>query len=682
MTTHPQAPSPTLPTIVCETCGASNPADATFCQNCHGFIAWQQATAGTVDRDEAAARTRGATTPGTTPRAAATAEELIETRVLPKLDTTRDTAAAPAPAAPAPAEVRVLRVEGPGEPVVLALDGASVELELGVHNLSDIVDGYEIEPSGAPSWLVVEAEPLRLLPDTAEPMRVRLRIAAQRPPRAGTGTVHLRVRSLTQVPAAATAEVAITVPVLDAPVTLRAEPSLVRIRDIDVARFVLVLANPANRPAEVRLSGTDPELAVAFHFDPAVVTVPAGEEVRVGVAATSARPEPGSERTRPLTLSAADGDRRVDIPVSLVQASSAVVEDPMVALSAAPSLLRLRDTDTDTFRITVDNRGGSRWATVRLRAFDPERVVDVRFHSDEVRVPPGERIDVGTRVTAPPPAPGSHVTRAITVVASDGRRESSTELSVVQSTSPSPMTTLALELDPSVVRLGGSRRGQTSVLVDNRSGHRPVRVRLGGDDPENAVGFTFTPPELEVPAGQRRASRVALRAPRAPSGREISRSLTVSATDGRDSVSATGSLLQAAGDRRPWARVVLTLLGAFAVLVGVVLPFVSGRRSFSALELTGPRIEGVVLDRLGLSGVALGLPGFVSVGLVLVVLAGLMVFGLTGASGRLSRWAALLAAAFLVAAAITFASVGLGTGVFAIGVGFVLGYIGGLLARR
>ena len=65
-----------------------------------------------------------------------------------------------------------------------------------------------------------------------------------------------------------------------------------------------------------------------------------------------------------------------------------------------------------------------------------------------------------------------------------------------------------------------------------------------------------------------------------------------------------------------------------------------------------------------------------------MVLAGLMAFGLTGTSGRLTRWTALLAAVVLVAAAVLFSPFGLETGVIVIGLGCVLGYIGGLLGRR
>jgi len=52
---------------------------------------------------------------------------------------------------------------------------------------------------------------------------------------------------------------------------------------------------------------------------------------------------------------------------------------------------------------------------------------------------------------------------------------------------------------------------------------------------------------------------LAVTAPRPPGGREISRPLMIAATDGRTSVTAGGTIIQTVGDRRPWARVVLTL---------------------------------------------------------------------------------------------------------------------------
>ncbi|MDN5804369.1 MAG: hypothetical protein L0H26_07275, partial [Microlunatus sp.] len=358
------------------------------------------------------------------------------------------------------------------------------------------------------------------------------------------------------------------------------------------------------------------------------------------------------------------------------QTTTVVAEDPMVELSTRPALVRLPDTDRAAVQLRIDNRAGRQWATVRLDASDPEHVVRVGWSTREVQIPPGGTTDVDVGLTCPVLDPGTEVTRTITLSATDGHRRATTQLSVAQTASASPMTTLAVELDPSVVRRTNRRRGSSSVVVDNRRGRAPVRVRLTGDDPENALAFTFRPAQLDVAAGQVATSRVSFTAPRPPGGEKTTRTFTVAATDGGSSVKTTGSIILSTSDRRPWARVLFTLAGGLAILLGVMLPFVDGRGTATALGLDDDALETALNVELG------NQPDLLSVGLLLVVLAGLMIFGLTGRSGRLTRWTALFSAAVLVAAAVIFSGFGLGSGVIVIGLGGVLGYIGGLLARR
>lgn len=672
----------------CEACGEQNPPGTQFCLRCNSFLAWE----------EHAPVTR-ASSPTQPPRPA---EELIETRVMPKIrppeqaglprpaggnehEPARSPGAAPLSApAPAPASAPVtepvLRVEPPAAPVVVPVDGSTVELALTIRNLSDIVDGYAVDVGGAPPWLVVASDQLRLLPDTEDLLLVRFRVDSITLVPAGECSVRLRVRSLTRAPAHEIVPVTLSIPVVDAPVTVRVEPSIARAKDVDTARMAVVVDNAAaNRPTTVRLAGSDPELAVAFHFDPAEITVGPGETTRVRLVTTSARPEPGREITRSLTVSATEGRRRVDATAMLVQSTSLVVEDPMVELTATPSLVRLRDDDSTVVRLTIGNQTGRQWATVRLDAADPERLVHAGWSVSEVRVPPGGSTVVDVRLTCPAIEPGTEVVREVALIASDGTRTARTPVTLRQSASVSPMTTLAVRLDPSVVRLSNRRRGSSAVVVDNGQGRVPVRVWLRGDDPENVLSFTFTPAQIEVPAGQAMTSRMTFSAPRAPGGREITRSFTVAATDGRSAATTAGSIIQSASDRRPWARLLLTIGGAVAILFGVMLPFAGG--AVAAVGLDDDALEQALSVRS--LNVELGdLPGLLSVGLVLMVLAGLMAFGLTGTSGRLTRWTALLAAVVLVAAAVVFSPFGLGSGVIAIGLGCVLGYIGGLLGRR
>jgi P pilus assembly chaperone PapD len=682
-----------MTTAACETCGEQNPPGTQFCLRCNSFLAWEEPAPVT--------RTPAPVTRAPAPRPP---EELIETRVMPKVRPAEPVAppavrsapdphpgpaattapgTAPTPRTPpvaAPPPEPVLRIEPPTAPLVVPVDGSTVELSLTIRNLSDIVDGYAVDVGGAPPWLVVVSDQLRLLPDTEDRLMVRFRVDSVTLVPAGELNVRLRVRSMTRPPAHEIVAVTLSVPVVDAPVSVRIEPSIARAKDVDITRLSVVVDNAAaNRPATVRLAGSDPELAVAFHFDPAEITVGPGESARARLVTTSARPEPGRETTRSLTVSATEGRRRVDATALLVQSTSLVVEDPMVELTATPSLVRLRDDDSTVVRLTVSNRAGRQWATVRLDAADPERLVHAGWSASEVRVPPGGSTDVDVRLTCPAIEPGTEVMREVALVASDGARTARTPVTLRQSASVSPMTTLAVRLDPSVVRLSNRRRGSSAVIVDNGQGRAPIRVWLRGDDPENALAFTFTPAQLEIPAGQSASTRMTFSGPRAPGGREITRSFTVAATDGRSAATTSGSIIQSASDRRPWARVLLTIGGAAAILLGVMLPFAGS--VVPALGLDDGAVEQALQQRN--LQVELGdLPGLLSVGFVLVVLAGLMAFGLTGASGRLTRWTALFAAVVLVASAVMFRDFGLGPGVVVIGLGCVLGYIGGLLRRR
>jgi hypothetical protein len=80
----------------------------------------------------------------------------------------------------------------------------------------------------------------------------------------------------------------------------------------------------------------------------------------------------------------------------------------------------------------------------------------------------------------------------------------------------------------------------------------------------------------------------------------------------------------------------------------------------------------------------------VSAAMIMFVLAVLVIFGLTGRSGRLTRFAAFLGAAFIVLVFVAFAIGGInggiaawpGQGALLLFAGCILGYVGGLLARR
>lgn len=373
-----------------------------------------------------------------------------------------------------------------------------------------------------------------------------------------------------------------------------------------------------------------------------------------------------------------------DVPVRV---TVPVLEAP-VEVRTEPRMVRTRDLEPAVCTVIVDNSRSNHWAQVRLSAVDAEHVVRVTWVSSHLQVPPSGEARTEVRFEAPPPEPGGEVSRAITVDASDGQRTAVTTVTLVQTASLPAVELLTLDLDPSVLRLDGRRRGQLTAVVDNRRGSETASVSLRGDDPENSLGFTFSPATLRVEPGRLASSKVSVTAPRTPPGKEVTRAMEIVASDGHVDTRADGSVVQLASSRRGLARVLLTVLGGLLVVAGALMPFLA-REALTATDLDEPLIIGRIDQEFPVTPQGLDLAGYeslLSVGLLLMVVAAFMAFGLTGRSGRLTRWAALLGAIIVVGALVGLAvlrfDVSPGWGAPVAFLGCVCGYIGGLLARR
>ncbi len=780
---------------VCAECGARNEVDVEFCLFCHAFLAWDE------EPDKSSSRT-----PSFPVDLPAPSESVFRAQAVSPggaVTNATQTVARPTSAEPAPdpdsttvvdTTAGLFNVEADQPSVELAATGEPALVTLRVANTSSIVDGYAVEATNAPAWLALDSEPVQLLPGTEEAVPLRLRVVSDMLVPAHKGRLTLRVESLSQAPAHSYLLVEFVVPPIDVPVRVHAEPRMLRARDRASAECDLVLDNSSSNQA-VRLSfaGSDPELVVGFAFDPPEIGIAPGATESVRVTVTAPAPEPGQEVSRSLTLKAVDGGRSVDAYITLHQSTTREVEDPPVGLEVHPSLVRVEDGAPAMVRVVADNRGGAKWAHLKFRATDPEQVVDVMWIPSRVDVPPGKTAQVEARLEAPPPAAGAEVSRTVTVEASDDRRVSTAIVTLVQVTSASPLSTLELRaepsivrvhdaesavvrivvdnqhgrsaarvflrgtdpeqalgfafsassvevppgqarpvalrldarrpppgqeamrqftitasdgqtdveatgtlvqtssrdaiellsvrLDPSVLRLAPFRRGTLAARVDNRGGAYPVRVSMSGDDPENIIGFAFAPRVLDIPAGKVANSRVTVRIKRGPGASEMTRPITIVASDGHAEAQADGELIQAAVSYRPLARVLFTLLGGLAMILGAFGPWlaISGRTGLGLDVDTLARLFGVSVDLSGIERM-------VSAGLIAIVLGALTIFGLTGGTGRLTRLASAFGALLLVALFVAFAVVGLtispGSGAILTFLGCIVGYVGGLLVRR
>jgi hypothetical protein len=147
--------------------------------------------------------------------------------------------------------------------------GASVTTELRVRNSGSIVDQFSFQPLGdAAGWITVDPPSVRLFPDTDEVVRVTIA-----PPRAWNtppGPATWAVKSVPQEDpgGAAVAEGVVEVGGF---VDVAAELQPIAGRGRRAGRFDLAVDNHGNETVPVRLTGADPEQALAFECRPAQI---------------------------------------------------------------------------------------------------------------------------------------------------------------------------------------------------------------------------------------------------------------------------------------------------------------------------------------------------------------------------------------------------------------------------
>ncbi|HKN42542.1 MAG TPA: zinc ribbon domain-containing protein, partial [Propionibacteriaceae bacterium] len=162
---------------VCDRCGEVNPVGTVFCVNCHAFLAWDQ-----VDHED---RLTGEAGVGPSGDPGRVSEQNVETRVMPQIrvpatapKAETGTAASPRQGAPADSTEGLFRITAERRDVTVPATGEQATLPLRVMNTSSIVDGYAVEAPGAPEWLHVDPNQVRLLPGSEEALPVRMRVSS------------------------------------------------------------------------------------------------------------------------------------------------------------------------------------------------------------------------------------------------------------------------------------------------------------------------------------------------------------------------------------------------------------------------------------------------------------------------------------------------------------------------
>lgn len=252
----------------------------------------------------------------------------------------------------------------------------------------------------------------------------------------------------------------------------------------------------------------------------------------------------------------------------MVDATVGPVHAP-VQLELEPENIRVEDATAADLRVLVDNRRSNMAKRFELSGSDHEQQVEFEFEPALLEVPPGGEAVARLRVEASLPPAGEEVNRTLTVVAVSGEQEFRANAELIQAASV--VDPVELRLDPNVIHAVG-RHGECQIVLDNRRGKWTQQIRLEARDAQGAVGIMIAPQELEVGAGQEAMARLTMQAPPPAAGRSVTRQLTVSAWNGRDTVETQGQLVQEAAARHRFPRVLL-LGGAGIVLVLLVILF-------------------------------------------------------------------------------------------------------------
>lgn len=610
----------------CKVCGTINAAGVRFCKNCDEFLD----------------------------------------------DTASSVTPQPSPANPEENSRAVAPQTEMGTAEATLAPGTAAGVEIRIRNNSTIVDAYGVQAVSPPEWLRLEHPEISLMPGENTSATVTFSIRDSSFVEAQTVKVPLRICSMRDATKFAEQQVALTIPPSGPKVTLSARPTIVSVEDDIAGKFEVVIDNKAsNHTRRLVLTGSDPEDAVRFEFPSNTVEVRAGKSATVDVRFELPRLADGERRSRQLKVTATEGDQAADVVVTVNQEQSATLP---LKLRLEPAKLRVEDCPVADVTLVIDNREGKRDRTLRLEGRDTENAVRFTFAAPEVSVAAGKTAHLRFSVQAKQPPAGEEVARDFTVVAAEGTREGEVSGTLVQATSEPPIKVAGLQLSPETLRQRDKTHGTYQVAIENTDTSQWLQANLFAWDQERAMRFAFSPDRFDIAPGQTVGAWLSVSAPRPARGKEQTRTFQVEASDGRDSVTTTGTFVQTASNWIPIVRTVLILVGGILVVAGTMTPWMLNLPDYYITELAK---MGQTTDIVEKTQPA------VRMGILFVAI--MMMIGVVGKGGKTAVSAAVLIVTALIGYFVYVSSqVGTGGpmyGAYLVVAGAVLGFIGGLLAR-
>ena len=438
--------------------------------------------------------------------------------------------------------------------------GAAAQIDMRVHNTSAIVDEYTVKMIEQPPWLTIAQTDAKVMPGESQLITVTFAIRPGTRVRAHTFTGGIEVHSSRDDRLFDKGEVSLTVAGFGPMPSITAHPNIVRVEGGTEGRFEIRLDNrSSNIERYIQLAGSDPDEVVRFRLSPPRLTVPAGGTAEVDVGFRLPELTDEANRTWELTISASDThnatERPSEVTVTVIQEWATT---PPVRLQLDPGVLRVRDRLSGDIEVTVDNRDGKRDRRVNLRGDDPENAVRFAFQRRDVQVPAGQAIRVQLSVSADPPPAGQEVSRPFSVLAAEDRQEvGEAKGTLIQATSESPVKKAKLRLKPETLKVRNTTTGLYRIVIENKDDAKLLQVVMEGSDRENVVRFAFSPDRFRISPGGETWGWVRVWAPRPGRRRQLTREISVEASDGNDSALATGTFVQS---RSGWIRALLDFL--------------------------------------------------------------------------------------------------------------------------
>jgi hypothetical protein len=189
--------------------------------------------------------------------------------------------------------------------------------------------------------------------------------------------------------------------------------------------------------------------------------------------------------------------------------------------------VRNRSTIVDAFRIDII--APPRWLTL---------------NPAEVRVLPSES---GLLAAAFRIQPDTHVIAQTVnvVIRVTSQRDTDQYVDANMSlTIPPAGPPVPIKVQPSVVRLVDQTEGRAQILLDNTESNYPRTITLTGSDDQAALGFLFSPPQLEIGPGRVGEAEIQFRAPQITEGTNETHTALITAREGENTTTASLTINQ------------------------------------------------------------------------------------------------------------------------------------------